>query len=108
MPIQSSSDPKAFKDFEHAGWEGSSAGYERHFARLTRKTVPATLDAARVAEGTRLLDVCTGPGMLAGAALERGARVVGLDFSGEVVEIARRNLPGAEIHQGDAQTLPFA
>ncbi len=54
MPIQSSSDPKAFNDFEHAGWEGSSAGYERHFARLTRKTVAATRDAARVAEGTRV------------------------------------------------------
>lgn len=107
MAIQSSDDPEAFNDFEHQGWETISAGYERHFARLTRQTVPSTLDAAGVARGTRTLDVCTGPGMLAEAALERGAEAVGLDFSSEVIEIAKRNVPDAEFHQGDAQALPF-
>ncbi len=105
MAIQSSDDPEAFNDFEHQGWETISAGYERHFARLTRQTVPSTLDAAGVARGTRTLDVCTGPGMLAEAALERGAEAVGLDFSSEVIEIAKRNVPDAEFHQGDAQAL---
>jgi SAM-dependent methyltransferase len=32
---------------------------------------------------------------------------VGLDFSGEVIEIAKRNVPGAKFRQGDAQELPF-
>ena len=45
--------------------------------------------------------------MLAGAAIQRGAEVVGLDFSGEVIEIAKRNVPQAEFRQGDAQDLPF-
>ena len=107
MAIESSRDPRAFRDFEHDGWEAVSLGYERHFARLTAQTVPATLSAARVAKGTRLLDVCTGPGVLAGAALERGAQVVGLDFSGKLIDIAKRNVPGAEFQQGDAQDLPF-
>ncbi len=107
MAIESSRDPAAFRDFEHAGWEAVSDGYERHFARLTSQTVPGILDAVRVARGMRLLDVCTGPGMLAGAALERGANVVGLDFSSKVIAIARRNVPGAEFQQGDAQALPF-
>ncbi len=107
MAIESSRDPVGFRDFEHEGWQAVSDGYERHFARLTTQTVQATLDAARVANGMRLLDVCTGPGMLAGAALERGADVVGLDFSNKVLAIARRNVPGAEFQQGDAQALPF-
>ena len=107
MAIESFRDRAAFHDFEHAGWEAVSDGYERHFARLTSQTVPGILDAVRVARGMRLLDVCTGPGMLAGAALERGADVVGLDFSSKVVAIARRNVPGAEFQQGDAQALPF-
>jgi ubiquinone/menaquinone biosynthesis C-methylase UbiE len=107
MIIESSRDPSAFRAFEHDGWETVSHGYERHFARLTSQSVPATLDAARVAEGTCLLDVCTGPGMLAAAALGRGAQVVAVDFSGKVVEIAKRNVPGAEFHLGDAQALPF-
>ena len=107
MAIQKSEDPKGFTDFEYEGWEAISAGYERHFARLTRQTVPATLDAAGVGAGMRVLDVCTGPGVLAAAAQERGADTVGLDFSGEAVAIARRNVPGAEFRQGDAQALPF-
>jgi SAM-dependent methyltransferase len=107
MAIESSRNPGAFREFEHDGWETVSVGYERHFARLTIRTVPAILDAAHVAEGVRVLDVCTGPGMLAGAAVKRGAQVVALDFSGKLIEIARRNVPGAEFRQGDAQTLPF-
>jgi len=107
MAIESARDPKAFQDFEHDGWEAVANGYERHFARLTGQTVPTTLDAARIAAGMRVLDVCTGPGMLAAAALERGAQVVGLDFSDKLIEIAKRNVPGAEFQQGDAQVMPF-
>lgn len=107
MKIESAHDPKAFKNFEHEGWETISAGYEQHFARLTGQAVPATLDVVGLTQGMRLLDVCTGPAMLAEAAIQRGAEVVGLDFSGEVIEIAKRNVPEAEFRQGDAQDLPF-
>jgi len=107
MTIQTSKDPAAFNDFEHEGWEAASGGYERHFARLTRQTTPAMLDAAGVGQGTRVLDVCTGPGILAGAAVERGANVTGLDFSAEFVARAARNVPGATFREGDAQNLPF-
>ncbi|WP_018238845.1 class I SAM-dependent methyltransferase [Ensifer sp. BR816] len=105
--MESSRDPAAFREFEHTGWETASRGYDQHFARLTRQTVPALLAAARVAKGKRVLDVCTGPGMLARAAVEREAQVVGLDFSGKVIKIARRNAPDAEFLEGDAQALPF-
>jgi SAM-dependent methyltransferase len=107
MAIERSRNPGAFGEFEHDGWETVSVGYERHFARLTTQTVPGILDAAHVAEGMRVLDVCTGPGMLAGTAVKRGAQVVALDFSGKLIEIAMRNAPGAEFRQGDAQALPF-
>lgn len=67
----------------------------------------ATLDAAHVGSGMHLLDVCCGPGMLAKAAMERGAHAVGLDFP-EVVELAKRQVPEGEFQAGDAQALPFA
>lgn len=107
MTIELSNEPQAFQQFEHRGWETISDGYEQHFARLTDQAVPATLDAAAVREGMRVLDVCTGPGMLAAAAVARGAQVIGLDFSGKVIEIARRNVPQAEFQEGDAQALSF-
>ena len=107
MTIEKSREPEAFQNFERDGWEANSVGYEQHFARLTSQSVPATLDAVGAAQGMRLLDVCTGPGMLAKAAVERNAEVVGLDFSAEAIEIAKRNVPQAEFRQGDAQDLPF-
>jgi SAM-dependent methyltransferase len=107
VAIEISSDPEVFSEFEHQGWETSSGGYDEHWARLTRQTVSATLDAAGVVEGSRVLDVCSGPGMLCAAAFARGAKAVGLDFSSKAVAIARHNVSGAEFHQGDAQSLPF-
>ena len=107
MAIELSKEPEAFQDFEHQGWQAVSGGYDQHFARLTGQSVPATLDAAGVAADSAVLDVCTGPGMLAAAALARGARVIGLDFSEQVIEVARHNVPDADFRQGDAQQLPF-
>lgn len=107
MSIESSNDPGTFHDFEHKNWQASMDGYQHHFAELTRQTVPALLDAAEVRAGVRVLDVCTGPGMLAEAALMREADAVGLDFSSAAVELAKRNVPTGEFYEGDAQALPF-
>ncbi len=107
MTIERSNEPDAFHSFEYEGWETVSAGYERHWAKLTRQAAATTLDAAGVGQGLRVLDVCTGPGTLADIAVRRGARVQGVDFSTNVIEIARRNVPGARFHEGDAQDLSF-
>jgi SAM-dependent methyltransferase len=55
-----------------------------------------------------LLDVGCGPGYVSAAAAERGAVPTGLDFSGEMVAIARRMFPKIEFREGDAQQLDFA
>lgn len=105
--MEHSQEPEAFTAFERLGWSGQIDGYQRTFARLTAQTVPAMLEAARVRRGHRVLDVCTGHGVLAAAALERGAAVSGLDFAEAVVSAAMRNVPGAAFRQGDAQALPY-
>lgn len=107
MTIEKSNAPDAFTAFEREGWGRSIAGYENTLADVTRQSVAATLDAAGVRTGMRVLDVCTGPGMLAAGAVARGAEAVGLDFSEEVVGHAQAAVPEAEFHCGDAQDLPF-
>src|SRR6478735_1079172 len=107
VAIEKSNNPAAFLEFERAGWAANIAGYDDAFGPVSRQTVGPTLDAANLRSGMHLLDVCCGPGMLAQAAIERGARAVGLDFP-EVVELARRLVPGGEFQPGDAQALPFA
>jgi demethylmenaquinone methyltransferase / 2-methoxy-6-polyprenyl-1,4-benzoquinol methylase len=63
--------------------------------------------AAVVQPGDRVLDSCCGTGDLAVAALRAGATVTGLDFSGRMLERARRKSSEIVWVQGDAQQLPF-
>jgi demethylmenaquinone methyltransferase/2-methoxy-6-polyprenyl-1,4-benzoquinol methylase len=66
----------------------------------------ATAEAA-VRPGDRVLDACCGTGDLAVAAKTAGGRVTGLDFSGRMLERARRKSSEIEWVQGDALALPF-
>jgi demethylmenaquinone methyltransferase/2-methoxy-6-polyprenyl-1,4-benzoquinol methylase len=77
-----------------------TAGMDGRWRRLTvRETVSA---------GNRVLDACCGTGDLAVAARKAGAgEVVGLDFSGPMLERARRKDAEVEWVQGDLLALPF-
>jgi len=108
MPINEAPDPNAFRDFEHAGWEINVSEYEDAFARLTRQAIGPLLDAVNLRQGVRLLDIATGPGYVATAAAARGARVVGIDFSGPMVARARELNPAIEFQEGDAEDLSFS
>ena len=54
-----------------------------------------------------ILDVGCGPGYVSAATAERGAKPIGLDFSGEMIAIAKKMFPNIEFREGDAQHLPF-
>jgi len=59
--------------------------------------------------GGSALDVACGSGKLTAelARISPGGRVVGLDFSAEMLEVARRSHPKLEFIEGDALKLPF-
>jgi ubiquinone/menaquinone biosynthesis C-methylase UbiE len=97
-----------FGAFERAGWsEGRAAPYHQAVGAITAQPVEALLDAAGVGPGARVLDVATGPGYAAARAAARGAHAVGVDFSAEMVALARDLHPGVEFGEGDAGALPF-
>ena len=100
-------DTQAFHEFERAGWERVADVYDRYFASLTTRFIPPLLAAAGVAAGSRVLDVATGPGYAAAAAVERGAEAVGIDFAEAAVAVARQRYPALAFHQGSAEELPF-
>jgi demethylmenaquinone methyltransferase / 2-methoxy-6-polyprenyl-1,4-benzoquinol methylase len=64
-------------------------------------------DLARVAPGSRALDVATGTGDLAIELRGRGAEVVGVDFSERMLELARVKAPEIEFVQGNALELAY-
>jgi len=78
---------------------GTDAGWRKRAARVSGLT----------AHGSAL-DVACGSGkltaQLATIAGPKG-RVIGLDFSAQMLEVARREHPGIEFVEGDALKLPF-
>src|SRR5206468_2175110 len=66
------------------------------------------LDAVAMSRGSRVLDVGTGPGIVAAAVMARGGEVIGIDFSEAMLAEARRRNPAIEFRQASADALPFA
>ena len=100
-------EPSEFRQFEHSGWEAIPDKYHNAFGQLTSQAIQPLLDAVKVGNGDRLLDIASGPGYVAGAAAKRGAAVIGVDFSDAMAAVARELYPDIEFRQGDAEALPF-
>lgn len=92
--------------------------YDRHANRLLRglyERVAADVAAAGLGDGTRLLDVGTGPGRVPTliAATCPEVRVDGLDVSAEMIERARQNATAGGLcgritfTEGDVAALPY-
>lgn len=75
--------------------------------RLDRRWRRATIAAADIRPGDRVLDVACGTGDLIELALARGARVVGLDFAAGMLRVAGRRGMGTRLVRGDALALPL-
>jgi ubiquinone/menaquinone biosynthesis C-methylase UbiE len=105
--VLSESERRAFSEFEKSGWDKTSDSYHHHFGVLTQQSSDALLDAACVQAESKVLDVATGPGYVAASAQRRGAHAIGIDVSAAQVDLARKNYPGIEFRQGDAEHLAF-
>jgi ubiquinone/menaquinone biosynthesis C-methylase UbiE len=97
----------AFTEFEHEGWGRVADKYDATWSTSTRQFIPPLLDSAKVSANMSILDVGCGPGYVSAAAAERGAKPIGLDFSAEMIAIAKKMWPRIEFREGDAQNLPF-
>jgi SAM-dependent methyltransferase len=100
-------DPETVRAFEHAGWQRAAAEYNASFARACACFVEPLLDAAGVAGGTQVLDLCCGTGLVAAAAARRGAAPTGVDFSSAMLAEARRAHPHLRFDEGDGEALPY-
>lgn len=87
-------------------WGARPAAWAEHEPQGT-PIFEAVLEAARVASGTRLLDVGCASGVLCRLAADRGAEVSGLDAAESLVERARERVPKGRFRRGDLQSLPY-
>src|ERR1700753_3823117 len=92
----------------------AAAEYDRAFAHVTAHFMPFLLRAAHIAPGMRVLDIATGTGLSAEAALAAvgpTGHVIAADVSPAMVEKARERLgkaPSASVFVKDGQALSFA
>jgi demethylmenaquinone methyltransferase / 2-methoxy-6-polyprenyl-1,4-benzoquinol methylase len=72
---------------------------------------------AAVKSGSRALDLCCGTGDISFVLAQRGAEVIGLDFSEKMLEVAegrqqkanrKSQIANPKFLQGDAQKIPFS
>lgn len=94
--------------------QASAAGYDRGFGSVSGQFVPALLRAARLAPDHHVLDVATGTGAAAAAALAivgPAGRVVASDLSAAMLLKARERLgglPNLSFAVADGQSLSFS
>lgn len=91
-----------------AGMFQAADGYDRLIGRFLPSLAPAFADFAGVRAG-RVLDVGCGPGGLTVELAGRvgAANVSAIDPSAPFVAACRERVPGAEVVEGVAETLPF-
>src|SRR5215472_11280343 len=93
------------------GREVSADAYDRYIGRWSRLAVPSLLAAAEVGFGHRVLDVATGTGEAAIAAISLvgdSGVVVGADISAAMLRTARSRLPPSyRAIVTDGQALAF-
>lgn len=85
-----------------------AAAYRTGIAAFTETTAERLADRARIQPGDLVLDLGTGPGVVAAVAVARGARCIGLDNARGMLEEARKFVPEARWVLAAGQRLPFA
>ena len=93
-------------------YDAGASAYDRLTGRWSRMYIRRALDAARVRDGTHVLDVATGTGDAAIAAADRvgpRGRVVAIDISAPMLREAMVKAAGRPIEfaESDAQSLPY-
>lgn len=105
--MQSQFGPEEIAQFENATWSRCAEGYVDGFGALVSEAIEPLLDEVKLSEGERVLDMGTGPGLVAARAVERGAAAVGIDFSEAMLSEAQRRHPEIEFLQASAEDLPI-
>ena len=102
-------DTSDFEKMEREGWSKPSIarGYADGFEMATRLVAKKLSDAVLAGPNTKVLDLCTGHGVVAAELVARDANVTGLDFSEPMVELARSAVPKARFVKGDAMAMGF-
>lgn len=84
-----------------------TAGLDRRWRRRAVQALGTQASSLRPHPAFHVLDVACGTGDLSLDLLRRGHRVTGVDFSEQMLALARRKAAAARFQLADAEALPF-
>lgn len=96
-----------FSKLEYEGWERVAGKYEQTWANLTQQFIEPLLQAVGIEEGMRVADIACGPGYVSHQVKKKHAIPVGIDFSPQMIALAKKRFPDISFIEGDAQQLEF-
>jgi SAM-dependent methyltransferase len=104
-----SHDPDAVAAQEHQVWQRAADDYAEILAPFTAHSgqIPLLEELGRIDKRSAILELGCGAGDVAVQLARLGSRMVGVDFSENMVEIASTRFPGLEFEVADAEALPF-
>ena len=98
-----------FAALEKREWsnEQVARSYAQAFSSAADMVVPYLVSAVSAGPGLDALDLCCGHGNVTSGLAAAGARVIGLDFSPPMLEMARKAVPATRFVEGNAMQLAF-
>jgi SAM-dependent methyltransferase len=94
-------------DVEGPAWHAAATGWAELWAGFAAPARDAVAHAAGLTAGMSVLDVGCGSGEFCALGAARGARVSGIDAAAGLVEIARDDVPHADLRVGPIEHLPW-
>lgn len=105
-----SHDANAVAEQEHETWQRAADQYVDNIAPMTAGSgqVPMLQALGGIDGDSEVLELGSGTGDVATQLAEIARRVVGIDFSKNMVEIAAKRFPDLEFQEADAEATPYA
>ena len=100
-------DPNVIAEYERDTWHRCADSYLDTFSGITQETVSLLVEGGEIRSGSKVLDIGSGPGHIANHLAKLGASVTGVDFSPQMVAVAKKKYPQIAFEQADAEDLPF-
>src|SRR5277367_6690907 len=109
MPImEDTNDLSASAQTQKRLWDADPEAWALYSEPHNLPLFEAVLRAAGVGDGSRVLDIGCGTGLLLQLASQRGAITSGIDVAPGMLGVAATRVPDADLRLDDLQELPFA
>jgi SAM-dependent methyltransferase len=92
---------------EKATWNRCASIYEATLVPFTQLGYTLVAETGLIEPGKKVLDIGCGPGVFTARYARAGAEVIGVDFSEQMILVAKDQFPGTEFRVADAEQLPF-